>query len=228
MKIQTQIFIGLITLLISISSSHSLCSAGEKPLVIVALGDSTTAGTPGFRSPAESPPAGSGNPESQYGYWMRERHPDWKVINRGINGQRSDQILRRFDSDVLSNKPEVLIVLAGVNDLYQGVPVEDIQNVLKEIYKKAEENNIKVVACTVLPYNNITPDVLEDMMILNRWIKFYAKEKGLGFTDTFRAVEDPEKPRTLPNSPDGLHPDVTGYRKIGNAITDEIEQYYSS
>lgn len=214
--------------MIIISYSHSLCSAGEKPLKIVALGDSTTAGTPGFRSPAESPPKGEGNPESQYEYWMLQRHPDWKVLNMGINGQRSDQILRRFDKDVLEHKPDVLIVLAGVNDLYQGVPVEYIQDSLKEIYRKAQENNIKVVACTVLPYNNITPDMLEDMMILNRWIKFYAKEKGLGFSDTFKAVENPEKPRTLPNSPDGLHPDVTGYRKMGNAITDELEQYYSN
>ena len=228
MKIHTRLFTCLITALVLISYSHSLCSAGDKPLTVVALGDSTTAGTPGFRSPAESPPNGEGNPESQYAHWMLQRHPDWKVMNRGINGQRSDQILRRFDQDVLENKPDVLIVLAGVNDLYQGVPVQYIQDSLKEIYTKAEENNIKVIACTVLPYNNITPDMLEDMMILNRWIKFYAKEKNLGFSDTFGAAEDPENPRSLPNSPDGLHPDVTGYRKIGNAITDEIERYYSN
>ena len=37
---------------------------------IVALGDSTTAGTPGWRSPLESPPAGSGDAQSQYSYWL--------------------------------------------------------------------------------------------------------------------------------------------------------------
>ena len=35
-------------------------------LTIVALGDSTTAGTPAFKSPIEAPPNGSGNVESQY------------------------------------------------------------------------------------------------------------------------------------------------------------------
>ena len=55
---------------------------------IVALGDSTTAGTPGFRSPVEAPPNGSGNVESQYAYWLMNGHPDWRVLNRGINGQR--------------------------------------------------------------------------------------------------------------------------------------------
>jgi len=34
-------------------------------ITIVALGDSTTAGTPGFKSPLEAPPAGEGDATSQ-------------------------------------------------------------------------------------------------------------------------------------------------------------------
>jgi len=43
-------------------------------LVVVALGDSTTAGTPGFQSPVEAPPDGRGNVESQYPYWLAAMH----------------------------------------------------------------------------------------------------------------------------------------------------------
>ncbi|HKT21876.1 MAG TPA: hypothetical protein VJR06_04585, partial [Nitrososphaerales archaeon] len=75
---------------------------------IVALGDSTTAGTPYFLSPIEAPPSGRGDPESQYCHWMMETHPKWEVLNRGVNGQRSDQILSRFDRDVLKEGPEVV------------------------------------------------------------------------------------------------------------------------
>src|SRR5258708_9153223 len=35
-------------------------------VTIVALGDSTTAGTPGYRSPIQSPPSGAGHVETQY------------------------------------------------------------------------------------------------------------------------------------------------------------------
>ena len=35
---------------------------------IIALGDSTTAGTPGFLSPLEAPPNGRGDVTSQYVY----------------------------------------------------------------------------------------------------------------------------------------------------------------
>src|SRR5256885_12376993 len=61
-------------------------------VTVVALGDSTTAGTPGFRSPLEAPPDGAGNAESQYGYWLGQTHPDWQILNCGVNGERSDEI----------------------------------------------------------------------------------------------------------------------------------------
>jgi len=76
-------------------------------ITIVALGDSTTAGTPGFRSPIEAPPNGSGNVESQYAHWLTSTHPEWLVLNRGVNGERSDEVRPSLSiADVLSNAPE--------------------------------------------------------------------------------------------------------------------------
>ena len=72
-------------------------------ITIVALGDSTTAGTPGFQSPLEAPPNGAGNVESQYAYWLMRAHPEWQVLNRGVNGERSDQIRAR--SHATSSRP---------------------------------------------------------------------------------------------------------------------------
>ena len=37
---------------------------------------------------------------SQYAYWLMQAHPDWVVLNHGVNGERSDQILARFERDV--------------------------------------------------------------------------------------------------------------------------------
>ena len=56
-------------------------------------------------------------------------HPDWRVLNRGINGERSDQIRARFSRDVDDERrrstlsdPFVVVIVAGVNDIYQGRP----------------------------------------------------------------------------------------------------------
>src|SRR5207253_7642060 len=110
---------------------------------IVALGDSTTAGTPGFQSPIEAPPDGAGDIESQYAYWLMNAHPDWRVLNRGVNGERSDQIRARFGRDVLG-KGDLVVIIAGVNDIYQGRGAEVVQRELEAMYDAARAARIPV------------------------------------------------------------------------------------
>lgn len=82
----------------------------ERSYIIVALGDSTTAGTPGFKSPLEPPPDGAGDIESQYAYWLTlRRRGTWRVLNRGVNGQRADEIRARFDRDVIAVKADLVV-----------------------------------------------------------------------------------------------------------------------
>ena len=146
----------------------------SKPLAksrtIAGMGDSTTAGTPGFLSPVEAPPEGRGDPQSQYCYWMMKAHPEWSVLNRGVNGERSDQILSRFERDVVAEKPVVVIVLAGVNDIYQGRRVESVKRNLEAMYVMAERNGIVPVAATVLPYNSAGRRERSAIREVNVWV----------------------------------------------------------
>jgi lysophospholipase L1-like esterase len=192
---------------------------------IIGLGDSTTAGTPGFLSPLEAPPDGRGNSQSQYAYWMMRIHPKWTVMNRGINGQRSSDILARFERDVLSESPDYVIILAGVNDLYQGAPVQSIKEHLIAMYQKAIAARIRTVAATVLPYNTASRSEANAMTDLNSWIASTANRLGILVCDTHRAVRDPAKPNCLLSSPDNLHPDVSGYRTMGEALAKTIENH---
>lgn len=194
-------------------------------LTIVALGDSTTAGTPGFFSPRERPPEGLGNPESQYSYWVAQKHPEWKILNRGVRGQRSDQILKRFEWDVFSNNPQVLIVLGGVNDLYQGYPVEHVKQNLTQIYDRAEAAGIKIMACTILPVDLASEEVKQRIREANAWIKENAVKRGFGFCDTYTALENPSRPGFLTATPDDVHPDVSGYKKMGEVIAAALETW---
>jgi lysophospholipase L1-like esterase len=128
----------------------------DRPYTIVALGDSTTAGTPGFRSPLEAPPEGAGNIESQYAYWLQRTHDSWRVLNRGINGQRAGEIRARFTRDVLEADPDVVVVIAGVNDIYQGRAASEVITDLEAIFDLARRSGscgIPLVAGTILPYN---------------------------------------------------------------------------
>lgn len=189
------------------------------PATIVALGDSTTAGTPNFRSPLESPPHGEGDEKSQFAYWLHRNHPAWTVLNRGIDGQRSDEIGQRFQRDVLEQEADVVILLAGVNDVYQGYSVEHVTRHLQAMYDKAAEHDIPVVAGSVLPFNTASPEQQAKIIEINRWIEETAsKAPSMAFCDTNSAVSDSENVHKLAASPDDIHPDPQGYRKMADAL----------
>lgn len=203
-----------------------MADVGRAEVTILAMGDSTTAGTPGFRSPVENPPDGSGNPQSQYAYWMMQRHPKWRVLNRGVNGERIDQMARRFQTDVATFHPDAVIILAGVNDLCQDYSAERVKSRLKALYDEAQKNHLKVMTCTILPYNGSSPSARAGMRRVNEWIRSYSKKSKLGFCDLFTALQHPHRPWNLISTADGLHPDVAGYRRMGEALTNCLEQQF--
>jgi acyl-CoA thioesterase-1 len=193
--------------------------APPPPVVIVALGDSTTAGTPQFKSPIEAPPDGEGNRESQLSYWLMQAHPNWTVLNRGVNGERTDQIAARFDRDVLAAQPALVTIIAGVNDVYQGRPVSHVTTQLRAMYDRAIAARIPIVAGTIVPYNTATPEQNAKMHEINAWITAEAaRDPHIDMADTRAAVAAPGQPDLLAGSPDGLHPDVDGYRRMAAAL----------
>ena len=211
-----------------LAATIALALQSQNSVTIVAMGDSTTAGTPAFESPREAPPKGRGDETSQYAYWLMKAHPDWQVVNQGINGQRSDQISARFDDDVVGKKPAVVVIIAGVNDVYQGRPAQHVKDELTAMYARASGAGIQVVAGTIIPYNVATPEQNLAMHDINEWIRARAKaDPRIVFVDTRAAVAAPGHPDLLASSPDGLHPDVAGYHRMADAIAPAILQALS-
>lgn len=188
---------------------------------VVALGDSTTAGTPGWRSPLEAPPDGAGDETSQYPYWLMKSHPDWEVLNRGVNGERTDQIAARFERDVIELKPKVVIIIAGVNDVYQGKSVEYVTTELRQLYDRALQSGVRVIAGTIIPYNTAGSEQNARMRLINEWIR---EQRDVEFVDTRGDVAAPDSPDLLGESPDQLHPSAKGYRLMADAIRPVLER----
>jgi lysophospholipase L1-like esterase len=205
-----------------------LMAALVTAVTIVAIGDSTTAGTPAFRSPLEAPPDGAGNVESQYAYWLSKSHPDWRVLNRGVNGERSDQIHARFERDALRARPAVIVIVAGVNDVYQGRDEASVERELEAMYDAARAAHVPVVAGTIIPFNTATSDQNARMRAVNDWIRAYVAAHGdVVFCDTRAAVAQPGNPDRLVSSPDNLHPSPDGYRLMALALEPALKRALS-
>lgn len=89
--------------------------AAGKTLTIVALGSSSTYGT-GASKPEYSYP-------SRLAALLRARYPntDIRVINRGVGGELIADTTQRIASEVIGDKPDLVVWQVGTNDVLQDI-----------------------------------------------------------------------------------------------------------
>jgi len=98
----------------------------RKPLVIVAIGSSSTQGV-GASDPAHAYPA----------LLAEELHHRWPqlpvtVINKGVGGELVSQMLARFERDVLSYHPQLVIWQTGSNRVLTSENIEGYADTIRE------------------------------------------------------------------------------------------------
>ena len=81
------------------------------------------------------------------------------------------------------------------------------------------QKKVVPVAASVLPFDAAGSAEAGAITQLNEWIEREAKAGKMLFRDTNKAVRDTSHPRLLASSPDGLHPDPAGYRRVGEALS---------
>jgi hypothetical protein len=76
---------------------------------------------------------------------LTEKLDNAQIINKGTGGNTSANLLARFDRDVASQNPDVVWLIAGTNDYYQGVTVEDFTQNMSELISKIDSLGAKAV-----------------------------------------------------------------------------------
>ncbi|WP_291128639.1 SGNH/GDSL hydrolase family protein [Flavobacterium sp. UBA7682] len=149
-------------------------------------------------------------------------HP---FIDRGISSQTTSQMLLRFQQDVISLKPSTVVILAGINDIAENTGPITLEAVFENIESMAElakTNKIKVVLCSVLPANHFywNPKIepADKVVALNKMIKDYAQKNKIPFVDYYSAMVDDKKGLQKKYGEDGVHPNVTGYKKMESIL----------
>ncbi|MEW6767130.1 MAG: SGNH/GDSL hydrolase family protein [Pseudomonadota bacterium] len=92
--------------------------ASGDPVTIVAFGSSTTVGF-GVSSPAYTYP-------QRLADQLRHKFPtaDITIINRGMGGQDTPEMMKRFNSAVLSSDPDLVIWQLGTNTVIKGTEAD--------------------------------------------------------------------------------------------------------
>ena len=141
------------------------------------------------------------------------------LINRGISGQTSPQMLIRFKQDAIHLKPKLIIINAGTNDIAANTGPANPEMIIDNITSMAEiglKNSINVALSTILPvdrydWNETIKDAPEMISKVNSSLKKYSEENNLTFIDYYSALVNSDKGMKSSYANDGVHPTKEGY-----------------
>lgn len=159
---------------------------------IVTLGDSIT--------------QGGGRPGGyvwQIDQYLKVLYPEQKieVVNAGISGHKSNDMLARFQRDVLDKKPDVVTISVGINDVWHGftpehpagygprrVPLEEYRKNVEAMIQAALKANVDVVLFTTTIFED-QPGSIRNLRVqnYNEAMRELARKYGLRVADQYAA-----------------------------------------
>jgi len=196
------LFFLLLTLVVASGLPACVSEAGlpllAKDAVILAFGDSLTFGT--GAAPAESYPA------------VLERLVGKRVVNEGVPGEISGEGLARLPDVLKREKPALLILCHGANDLLRGLNKQQAAGNLRAMIRLAREKGAAVVLVAVpLPGLALSPAPLYREIAAE--MKLPLEEKAL-----ITVLSN----RNLLSDP--IHPNAAGYRLLAEAIASLLKR----
>lgn len=140
------------------------------------------------------------------------------VIDRGVSGQTTSQMLARFRADVIALHPAVVHIMGGINDIHNPPGTALTRSNIESMVELARAHGIKVILGAVTPSSFFqgSPDIVPGPRIawLNDWLRDYAAKNGLIFVDYHAPLVDRKLGIRDGLSNDGLHPNRRGFELI--------------
>ena len=192
--------------------------AAGRPVKIIAIGSSSTAGA-GASSSASSYP-------SRLEAELRARFPQLSitVINRGINGEEAAQMLARFDRAVMSENPDLVLWQVGTNAVLRNDDVVKVADTVRQGLDRLKtlDADIVVIDPQFAPKVIAKPDI-ERMVDL---LSASAKTENVGYFRRFAVMrhwtETDHLPFELFVSADGIHMNDWGYGCMAKLLASAI------
>lgn len=148
------------------------------------------------------------------------------VLNMGIGGTNvasgATGGLSRYKRDIFGQSGlRWFIVFYGVNDIGGGANATTITNAYKQMIADARAAGVKVYGATITPFGGNSYYTVPHEQVrsaVNAWIRTSGNFDGvIDFDKALRNPSDTTRLQAKYNN-DGLHPNVEGYKAIGNAV----------
>lgn len=174
--------------------------------------------------------------DSIFEYWEKEDPEFFSANNyicKGIRGQTTEQILSRFEQDVIELKPAVVVIQGGINDIseYGSGPYDEastLRNII-DMAETADFNGIKVLLLSVPYTSSFGWDVhvenpQERTLSLNKRIRAFAQQEQFRYVDCFAPMLTEKGVMARKYIPDDIHPNKKGYTLMQPLIQEAIAE----
>lgn len=160
---------------------------------------------------------------------------DFEFLNRGISGNRTEDLLARLDEDLIALQPDIVTILIGVNDTWHRFShyIETTAEMFLDNYDKIlrrvkSETNAKIIILEPFLLYNMEKDMMRSDLDekIDR-----VRQLALEYADAFVPLDAlfvAANLNGIPNeslSPDGVHPGEEGKRLIANALTPVLSKF---
>lgn len=145
----------------------------------------------------------------------------YQYVNMGINGETTEEMLLRVPQ-VMAERPDVVILLGGTNDAYQGIALQNIQQNVTAIFTQiteGEEHNTVLVLGLPTPVQEADAEAV--LLAYRKWLKIFARENRLPIIDFYTALHNPQTGNLQGEyDTDGCHPSRIGHEKMAETAID--------
>lgn len=155
--------------------------------------------------------------------------PNTKFINRGISGDRTEELMNRWKEDVISHQPDVLSLLCGVNDVWHyyhfGKPIDkqtfesNYKKLIEMTHKESPHTKIVLIepfSFSIGAFDQSWRPMLEDFIHVVRQMAITYQLPLIKMDEHMKLWEKTYGAESLLG--DGVHPSELGHELMAKTI----------
>lgn len=162
--------------------------------------------------------------------YFEAQNKDINVYNLSISGDTTTDLLNRFEVEVKSREPNIVIFAIGINDAQSAsganstrISIDEFKNNLKKLHLMTKKFTDKIIFIGLTSVDELKMKSVfgsfyanQNIKYLDTEIKKFCEENNARFISMDGVVN-------IIDLDDGLHPNTEGHKKMFDKIRPEIE-----